>query len=360
MPTTIPSATVTSRLVATATQIATATRTPTASPSAFPTPRVPPQGQLVFVADFSKLYIVNADGTGLAQLLPQAPIFASPKWTLDGKDVYFLSDRGSEHGILDLYRITVQGSRLTRLTQDNFPDRSLALHGSPPQLAYISERVEANARHHDIFIVGANGQVIKRLTNDADDKLSLAWSPNGAYLVYITFQSQSSHTGLFLAKVEAGTTERILDDSITTQAPSWAPDNKHVAVSIERSGKPLLFSLDVISGSRTQLTQTTCWEPVWSPIGDRIACHGDQGVLIVNADGTNIRQVTTEIAIQYDRPYGLAWSSDGKFVAYASEQIDTASGHQELTIVNVDSQEKWKVTSNFGCCYIHDIDWFPR
>lgn len=54
------------------------------------------------------IYIVNMDGTGLTQLTFHPGHDLCPRWSPDGKYIYFLSQRGSEKGEYNIWRMDVK------------------------------------------------------------------------------------------------------------------------------------------------------------------------------------------------------------------------------------------------------------
>jgi Tol biopolymer transport system component len=84
-------------------------------------------------------------------------------------------------------------------------------------------------------------------------------------------------------------------------APALSPDGNQIAFSSNRSGKWEIYKLDLASGEIKRLTdlgdpQGQGW-PSWSPDGLSIAFEscgraGSRDVFVMNADGTQIRNVT--------------------------------------------------------------------
>lgn len=83
----------------------------------FTTPAISPDGRwILFVGssvidggDFlyqnTDIYVCKVDGTELTQLTYHAADDLSPMWSLDGKSIYFISQRGSSNGIANVWKM---------------------------------------------------------------------------------------------------------------------------------------------------------------------------------------------------------------------------------------------------------------
>lgn len=52
------------------------------------------------------LYVVRTDGTNLTQLTYHPGNYVSPIWSKDGKSIYFISQRGTEKGTWNIWKMT--------------------------------------------------------------------------------------------------------------------------------------------------------------------------------------------------------------------------------------------------------------
>ena len=136
--------------------------------------------------------------------------------------------------------------------------------------------------------------------------------------------------GLFLLAT-AGTGElRLIRQNAWT--PSWSPDGRKLAFTVEYprghgrihtanadgTGEAALGSPNVNNGS-----------PVWSPNGREIAFdqRTDQDrreqVFVIKADGSDIRQVTTDSAWSCASP---SWSPDGDYLSVSCRSAEKPCG----------------------------------
>jgi Tol biopolymer transport system component len=109
--------------------------------------------------------------------------------------------------------------------------------------------------------------------------------------------------------------------------PTAAPDGDRVAFLSDSGGHSNLWVVSTRSGALRQITfeqdaGVSMGAPVWSPNGESIAFVSsknltgfDFGVWLVNADGSNLRNVASP-------GLGMAWSPDGTTIYYS----DTSTG----------------------------------
>jgi Tol biopolymer transport system component len=94
---------------------------------------------------------------------------------------------------------------------------------------------------------------------------------------------------------------------------AWSPDGRRIAYSQLRGGAFALWTLDVASGHRSQLTHppvgASDGAPRWSPDGRRLLFQRGGDVRVVGADGAGDRML---VASAHD----AAWSPDGKRIAF--------------------------------------------
>jgi hypothetical protein len=107
--------------------------------------------------------------------------------------------------------------------------------------------------------------------------------------------------------------------------------------------------VDIASGVVTTLVDSspTSYDsaPAWSPDGKQIAFEstmdGDREIYVMNADGSNIRQLTHNTL--WDE--GPAWSPDGTKLAFSSGADDA---HLDIWTMNVDGSDPRQLTTYPG------------
>jgi dipeptidyl aminopeptidase/acylaminoacyl peptidase len=138
-----------------------------------------PDGKKLVFANGSNLWLVNADGTGRAQLTfdPQDRWDSRPTWSPDGTKVAYqagLYSGGSQIIVVDLKTGTE-----TTLTSGLFYNTSPAWSPDGSQIAFSSDRNGITA----IFVMNTDGTGATRLTDGGYDDYP-AWSPDGKLLAF--------------------------------------------------------------------------------------------------------------------------------------------------------------------------------
>src|SRR6187455_3092168 len=94
----------------------------------------------------SELFIADADGSNAKKLVAGLAIEYNASFSHDGQWVVFTSER---HGSADIFRISVNGMQLERLTDDPAFDDQAALSPDGTSLAFVSTRGSGTT---DIYI----------------------------------------------------------------------------------------------------------------------------------------------------------------------------------------------------------------
>jgi Tol biopolymer transport system component len=134
--------------------------------------------------------------------------------------------------------------------------------------------------------------------------------------------------------------------------PSWSPDGRRIAFVSDRNGPLEVYLMNASGGDQRLVTQGD--DPAWSPDGRRISFAGNDGLYLVNADGSGVRRLTRNPV--YGMPYGTpAWSPDGRRIAFTSRQ----DGNDEVYVMNADGTGHRNLTRNAAADHVHAGGWSP-
>jgi Tol biopolymer transport system component len=142
---------------------------------------------IVFTSNLNSnwdIYTINIDGSNLTRITDDPAIDSNPAWSPDGTKIAFESDRG---GNLDIYIMNADGTNLTNIT--NNPARDMMPAWSPDDrtFAFQSDR----DGDFNIYTMKEDGSDVKRLTQSGTDDTNPSWSPDSRHIAY-----QSRQTGM--------------------------------------------------------------------------------------------------------------------------------------------------------------------
>jgi Tol biopolymer transport system component len=286
-------------------------------------------------------HLMDRDGTHDEQVYeaPADTEIASADWSPDGTHV---AAAVTMHGNTDIYVVDLDTHVPTRLTSDPAEDTSPTWSPDGSFIAFHTGRYGSFEGHAEIAMVPAAGGDVIRLTHDdcwqdtdptwVDDPTTVAalpvWTPPA---LPDLGERGAAHAGDILVSAgvdgvfdiyaldpETGGVTNLTADLIEQGTPAWSPDRSEIAFAAAED-KP--FNLDIYvmeadgSGVR-RLTSAPSGDarPTWSPDGAKIAYESDDGVWVVNADGSDAHHLAGSSCGGGCYP---SWSPDGQSIAYA-------------------------------------------
>jgi TolB protein len=182
------------------------------------------------------------------------------------------------------------------------------------RIAYVTK----TAQRFDLWVADADGENAQSALTSPEPIISPAWSPNGAQLAYVSFESRKPV--VYVHTVATGKRRLVANFRGSNSAPAWAPDGRTLTVTLSRDGGSQLYTLDVNGSEPRRLTQSSSidTEPVHSPDGKNIYFVSDRGgspqIYRMPATGGAAERVT------FAGTYNIspAISQDGRWLAYIS------------------------------------------
>lgn len=267
--------------------------------------------------------------------------------TVEPDRIVFLSSRNnSDDAQYDIYIMDVDGSNQERLTTSGV---SVGMYALSPDGRRIIFNIE-----EDIFTITDDGTwKIALLTGRK--AFETAWSPDGTKIAFQSWEHDPSE--IYAMDVDGGNLTRLTDNSAYDDYPAWSPDGTKIAFVSDRQGNIEIYVMDADGSNQRRLTSHSASDtvPVWSPDGTEIlfqsgrAGGGYWGIYIMNADGTDVRQLAPSSSYSSNSPYP---SPDGTKIVFHSyrEGRDNA----EIYTMDWDGSNWTRLTTNSA------HDWIPR
>ncbi len=251
-------------------------------------------------------------------------------------------------------------------TPTNTPVDTTTPTPAPPPLGSFQmfySDIEPGAAQPSLYKGNANGSGEIKLESGISTGgfTDVAYDPTGQRIAFVragsspgdntpdvnTGQTNSSELApeLFVASVSALESAR----QITTitgarlSHPSWSPDGTRLVFSSDADGDEEIYVVNADGSNLTQLTNNTArdFDPAFSPDGKLIAYASDVNspkvseIYTMLADGSGITQLT-----EVPNSYSPAWSPDGKRIAYVNDQ----QGDGDIYIMDADGQRSALLT----------------
>ena len=210
----------------------------------------------------------------------------------------------------------------------------------------------------DLYIKSVNGSVVTRLTDDPAQDVMPAISPDGQF---ITFASDRGGSwDLYIMPFEGGKVVQLTNESANDLHPTWSPDGRQIAFCRlgQQSGRWEIWVKDVLADNGAQFIGFGLF-PEWCPVSgtgiagadqilfQRSRERGDRAFSVWTLDfnpnpGTAGRE--TEIATGPNQALiNPSWSPDGQFVTFAAVPNSESWSNQQTA--RPDSSTIWMVST---------------
>ena len=275
------------------------------------------------------------------------------------------------YGNGEIYTMNPDGSSATRLINPDFPlaawvvmlaitrivrhdtdNWSLAWSPDGRRIAFIS-RLGTDG-DDEIYAMNADGSDITRLANSESLSVrpiryrQLVWSPDGQRIAFVS--NRDGNLDIYAANADGSGIIRLTDNDAWYDWPAWSPDGRRIAFSSNRDGNQDIYAMNADGSEITRLTNNDMEdrEPAWSPDGRRIAFsssygHAHSSIYVMDVDGSNARMAWGGIP-----GYGPAWSPDGRRIVFTNYpgRGDIETGDTEIYTINADGSGWTQLTDN--------------
>lgn len=134
------------------------------------------------------------------------------------------------------------------------------------RIAYISVQGQQPTQKYQLIVADADGENPKVILESAQPIMSPAWSPDGQWLAYVSFENRVS--GVYVQTVRTGERHLVSAKVGVNGAPAFSPDGKKLALTLSGSAGNLdIWLQDLATGQLTRLTDDPAvdTEAAWGP-----------------------------------------------------------------------------------------------
>ncbi len=145
------------------------------------------------------------------------------------------------------------------------------------RIAYVAVQGTAPALRYQLIVADADGANQHLILESQRPLMSPAWSPDGLWLAYVSFETK--HSAVYVQLVRTGERRQVSARAGVNGAPEWSPDGHKLALTLGGSGgNPDIYVLDLESQGLTRLTDDPAidTEPDWAPDGRSLYFTSDR------------------------------------------------------------------------------------
>jgi tricorn protease-like protein len=254
-----------------------------------------------------------------------------------------------ELDIFTICMINADGSGLAQLAEGGI---ATDVSSDGTQLLYVTP---PSTFSNAIWRMGVDGSNPVQLTTADGVFLDARWSPDGGKIVYSfrTVGGVDTDFEIWVMNSDGSASVQLTDnDGPSDTSPTWSPDGTKIAFVTTRDGNREIYAMSPDGTNPTRLTHDFADDqnPDWSHDGSMIAFASNRGpdideIWVMNADGSNALQLTTGLSVESGvEPYPT-WSPDGSRIAFSAELEDNIS--MNIGVMNSDGSGITKLTDGF-------------
>jgi TolB protein len=293
-------------------------------------------GQIAFMRE-GRVWVIAADGSG-ERALTETLLYRADRpvtWMPDGRRVLYWSH--SQVG-WDIWAVTADGKEPRNLTRVKSGGcRSPAPSPDGKRIAFLRDDPPG------LYLMDADGDNQRRLTDRGFRDFPPAWSPDGKRLAYTV-----EERGKFSLRCYDLTAERDVRVG-PGSSPRWSPDGKRLLFEDVRDKAATLCLVSPDGADEARLTKgpEQAWAPAWAPDGARVAYFasrdGKAQLLVLRVD-----QKSNSLLASVEGPWASApsWSPDGKRLTFAA-----GPAPQRVVYVVDDQGRGLRKLATDGACY---------
>jgi Tol biopolymer transport system component len=196
-----------------------------------------------------------------------------------------------------------------------------------------------NVAHPNISMVDLSRNLSYRLTRGDFLGVTPELSPDGTQVVFASY----AHPSLYITDLLTGIRRQISSQEALYSLPAWSPDASQIAFSATSAGSTEIYLMNLADGTLRQLTSGfgPDTHPAWSPDGRFLAYISSNGfdpanIYVMPLDCPEADDLCGLVARPMtDQPgydWALAWSPDGRQIAFASDR----GGGNDIYVMDTD------------------------
>ena len=244
---------------------------------------------------------------------------------------------------------------------------------APAITSYGQDRIAFavnNRVGYEVYTMKPDGSELTLSFQGSNRFSYLAWSPTGSNFGLVAWRDGESRPRVNIVNPNKSQTPLTSINYVGRleyywgEGLSWSPDGENIIFASQGS-QYHLFQINVNNAFESSILSSPSgiWNPQWSPDGKLIAYFSapsnSYNLYLVNADGTQNRQVTHFTEYNSSRPLNsISWFPDSKRVTVEGTNFFNPSyWEDELFLIDIDNYKVLNLTSSLDD--VVDFAWSP-
>jgi len=299
------------------------------------------------------LFVVNADGSDQQQITHDIYVEGSAFWSPNGKQIVL---QASVAGTSTIVLLTINPDNTAgqgvQLTADVKADSVLPVWS--PNGSKIAFQSKRDGGDYQVFVMDADGNNKKRVSDGKGYAGNPAWSPDGKSIVFV--QGADSSPGgqreLQVASIDGGAPKQLTDLKSSLGHPRWSPKGDLISMvqTLDQYDSPILTVKPDGSGLRTLIKGGLNSTQEFSPDGTYLTYYKiapGQGENVYKADVADGKEVV--VSKGGVGSYLPAWSPDGTQLAWAHKEVENEN--YKIVVANADGSNVHAISQGDGDDY---------
>jgi eukaryotic-like serine/threonine-protein kinase len=268
------------------------------------------------------VWTIAADGSSPKPVMEDAPLDWCPRWSPDGKWLYFLSDRS---GAMNLWRAPVDpstGDVRGPIEPQTTPAVAMSVFSfaqSAPLMVYENRIIRGRLVRIDLHS-GESRTLVDMPA--ARQPIGPDLSADGKWLTFYTLGTAEE---IYVVRSDGSDLRRLVSGEFRNRGPRWSPDGSTIAFQSNKSGRAEIWTIHPDGSGLRQVTSTTGAEPiqpVWSPDGRSLAYSRMDGTSAI-IDMTRLGSAEPQ-SLAANGFFARSWSPDGTWILGQMANADSS------------------------------------
>lgn len=220
-----------------------------------------------------KAVVAKADGTGIRLVDKSGNYSFNPTFSSDGKTILFAQRENGRTGSRDIYSIGIDGKGKKRLTRGIRNSYSASFSPDASKIVFMSSR----DGQYEIYVMNRDGSNHINISNHGNHDANPSWSPDGRQLAFISIREGA--LDLFVVNADGSNLKNLtnnpeafkatsdsVDEMSYMYGTSWSPDGKSIVFVKQKEGLQKLYMINADGTNLRELVSTKGqqFNPYWA------------------------------------------------------------------------------------------------